>query len=89
MERDVQSNKKKGKASRKKRQKRKIIIVAVVVLLALIMIPIAFSWSKYDKMGKVVINDKEVKINELTPETKKAMKGYTNIALFGDRKSVV
>lgn len=89
MERDVQSNKKKGKASRKKRQKRKIIIVAVVVLLALIMIPIAFSWSKYDKMGKVVINDKEVKINELTPETKKAMKGYTNIALFGlDNRSM-
>lgn len=83
MEKDVQNNPKKKKTSRRKRQRRKIIIAVIVVLLALIMIPIAFSWSKYDKMGKVVINDKDVKINELTPETKKVMEGYENIALFG------
>lgn len=82
MEKDIQNNPKK-KVSKRKRQKRKIIVVIVVVLLALLMIPIAFSWSKYDKMGKVVINDKDVKINELTPETQKAMAGYENIALFG------
>lgn len=83
MERDIQNNPKKAKSSKKRRQMRKLIVVIVVVLLALIMIPIAFSWSKYDKMGKVFINDKEVKINELTPETKKVMKNYENIALFG------
>lgn len=83
MDREVQNKHKKGMTKRKKRQRRKIIIVVIVVLLALLMIPLAFSWSKYDKMGKVVINDKEVKINELSPETKKAMKSYENIALFG------
>ena len=89
MDKDMQKKHKKGKTNRKKRQTRKIIVVAVVVLLALIMIPVAFSWSKYDKMGKVVIHDKEVKINELTPETKKVMKSYTSIALFGlDNRSM-
>ena len=89
MEKDVQNNPRKRKTSRRKRQRRKIIIVVIVVLLALIMIPIAFSWSKYDKMGKVVINDKDVKINELTPETEKVMKDYENIALFGlDNRSM-
>lgn len=89
MERDKQNNPKKGKASKKKRQMQKLIVAIVVVLLALIMIPIAFLWSKYDKMPKVVINDKEVKINELTPETEKAMEGYKNIALFGlDNRSM-
>ncbi len=83
MDREVQNRHKKKITNRKKRQRRKIIIVVIVVLLALLMIPIAFSWSKYDKMGKVVINDKEVKINELSPETEKAMKSYENIALFG------
>lgn len=83
MEKDVQNSPKKRKTSRRKRQRRKIIIVVVIVLLALIMIPIAFSWSKYEKMGKVVINDKDVKINELSPETEKVMKDYENIALFG------
>ena len=74
MDKDMHNKPKKGKTSRKKRQRRKVILVVIVILLALIMIPIAFSWSKYDKMGKVVINDKDVKINELTPETKKVMK---------------
>lgn len=83
MDREVQNKHKKKITNRKKRQRRKIIIVVIVVLLALLMIPLAFSWSKYDKMGKVVINDKEVKINELNPETKKVMKSYENIALFG------
>ncbi len=89
MERDMQNNPKKGKVSKKKRQMRKLIVAVVVILLALIMIPVAFLWSKYDKMPKVVINDKEVKINELTPETEKAMEGYKNIALFGlDNRSM-
>lgn len=89
MERDMQNSPKKGKGSRKKRQMRKLIVAIVVVLLALIMIPIAFLWSKYDKMPKVVINDKDVKINDLAPETEKAMEGYKNIALFGlDNRSM-
>ena len=58
MDREVQNGRKKGTTRRKKRQRRKIIIAVIVVLLALLMIPIAFSWSKYDKMGKVVINDR-------------------------------
>lgn len=47
------------------------------------MIPLAFSWSKYEKMGKIAIKDKDVKINNLEPETKKALEGYESIALFG------
>ena len=54
-----------------------------LVLLVLIMIPLAFSWSKYEKMGKIAIKDKDVKINNLEPETKKALEGYESIALFG------
>lgn len=74
---------KKRKTSRKKRQRRKVILMTVVVLLALILIPVAFVWSKYDKMGKSVIKDKDVKINKLEPETQKALEGYESIALFG------
>ncbi len=73
----------KRKVSRRKRQKRKIILIVVIILLALIMIPLAFSWSKYEKMGKIVIKDKDVKINQLDSDTKKALEGYENIALFG------
>ena len=34
-------------------------------------------------MGKIIINDKDVKINQLEPDTKKTLEGYENIALFG------
>ena len=74
---------KKKTTSRKRKQKRKLILMLVVILLALILIPVAFSWSKYQKMGKVMIKDKDVKMNNLEPETKEAMKGYESIALFG------
>ncbi len=89
MDKDMHNKPKRGKASRKKRQMRKVILVAVVVVLAIVMAVAAFFLSKYDKMPKVVINDKEVKINELTPEAEKAMEGYKNIALFGlDNRSM-
>ncbi len=86
MARDTQNSRGvegKRKSSRRKRQKRKMIIIALVILLALILIPVAFSWSKYEKMGKIIINDKDVKINQLEPDTKKTLEGYENIALFG------
>ncbi len=85
MARDAQNDRSGGKrkTSRRKRQKRKIILLVTAVLLVLIMIPVAFSWSKYDKMGKIVIKDKDVKINQLEPDTKKALEGYESLALFG------
>lgn len=73
----------KKKTSRRKRQKRKIILVIVVVLLALVFLAVAFAWTKYDKMGKVLIKDKDVKINDLSVETKEVLEGYDSIALFG------
>lgn len=88
MERDTRNHSsdtrsRKKKTSRRKRQKRKIILVIVVILLALVFLAVAFAWTKYDKMGKVLIRDKDVKINELSIETKEALEGYESIALFG------
>lgn len=87
MERDTQrhadTRNRKKKTSRKKRQKQKIILVVIVVLLALVFLAVAFAWTKYDKMGKVLIKDKDVKKNELTMETLKGLEGYESIALFG------
>ncbi len=91
MEREVRNNgrgqtpdrRKRKKASRRKRQRRKVILMLIVVLLALAGLAFAFAWNKYEKMGKTLIREKDVKINELTPETKEALKGYESIALFG------
>ncbi len=79
----AQGTRRRKKASRRRRQRRKVILVLVVVLLALVCLAFAFVWNKYDKMGKTLIKEKDVKINELTPETKEALKGYESIALFG------
>jgi len=73
----------KKKSSRRKRQRRKVIFLIVLVFLALIFSAVAFTWSKYGKMGRIPIKDKDVKINELPKETKKVLEGYENIALFG------
>ncbi len=91
MARDAQKSRSSGKkkTSRKKRQVIKIVFMVIVVLLAILLIPVAFSWSKYEKMGKTVIKDKDVKINKLEPETKKTLEGYENIAVFGlDNRSM-
>ncbi len=75
--------KKKKKTNRKKRQQRKIILVILAVILALIGLVAAYVWSKYGKMGRIDIKDKDVKINDLSVDTQKTLEGYDNIALFG------
>ena len=79
----AQNMRKRKRASKRKRQRRKVILVLAVILLALGCLAFAFVWNKYDKMGKTLIKEKDVKINELTPETKEALEGYESIALFG------
>ena len=91
MERDMRSSGagrnqtqyKRKKKSRRRRQRRKLILVILVVILAAVGLIFSFAWNKYEKMGKTLIKEKDVKMNELTPETKEAMKGYESIALFG------
>ena len=77
------SRRKKKKTNRKKRQQRKIILAILAVILALIGLAAAYVWSKYGKMGRIDIKDKDVKINDLSVDTKKTLDGYDNIALFG------
>ncbi len=74
---------KKKRLSRRKRQRRKVILVVVTVLLALVFLVLAFAWSKYDKLGRVLIQEKDLTFNDLAPETEEAMKGYFNVAVFG------
>ncbi len=91
MEREMRNNgrgqapngKRRKGAGRRRRQRRKLIFMLVVVVLAICCLAFAFVWNKYDKMGKTLIKEKDVKINDLTPETKEAFKGYESIALFG------
>ena len=77
------SRRKKKKTNRKKRQQRKVILAILAVILALIGLAAAYVWSKYGKMGRIDIKDKDVKINDLSVDTKKTLDGYDNIALFG------
>lgn len=68
---------------RKKKNKNKIVIFAVeIIVLVALLVGMYF----YFKTGKVEttgeIKPEEVEI-ELDSETKEALKGYTNIALFG------
>ena len=77
------TRKKKRKTKRKKRQQRKIILAVLAVLIAIIGLVFAFGWSKYGKMGRISIRDKDVKINDLSIETQKTLEGYESIALFG------
>lgn len=71
----------KKKATRRQRQRRKIILVILAVIAALILAVAAFIGSKFSKLDTIKL--KNVKVNELTKETKEAMEGYTSIALFG------
>ena len=75
--------KKKKKTNRKKRQQRKIILAILAVILALIGLAAAYAWSKFGKMGRIDIKDKDVKINDMSVDTQKTLEGYDNIALFG------
>ena len=77
------NRKRKKRLSRRQRQRRKIILVVVAFLLVLVFAAAAFIMQKYNKMGKVLIKEKDVKINDLAPETKEAMEGYDSIAIFG------
>ena len=72
----AQNMRKRKRASKRKRQRRKVILVLAVILLALGCLAFAFVWNKYDKMGKTLIKEKDVKINELTPYTKEALECY-------------
>ncbi len=74
---------KKRRLSRRRRQRRKVILTVTAVFLVLVFGAVAFLWSKYDRMGQVLISEKDVKVNDLTPETEEAMKGYLSIAVFG------
>lgn len=77
------TGKKKKKTRRKKRQQRKIILVILAVILALVGLVFAYVWSKYGKLGRISIKDKDVKVNDLSKDTQKNLDGYESIALFG------
>ena len=72
---------KKKKHGKKHRKAWKIVVAILAVIVVLILGVVAFAWSKFQKMDKIEL--KNVKVNKLQPETEKALKGYTTIALFG------
>ncbi|NLK79062.1 MAG: LytR family transcriptional regulator [Clostridiales bacterium] len=72
---------KKKKHGKKHRKAWKIVVAILAVIVVLILGVVAFTWSKFQKMDKIEL--KNVKVNKLQPETEKALKGYTTIALFG------
>ena len=79
----VNNRNRKRKMSRRRRQRRKLLLMIAAIFVAIIFLIIAFVWNKYDKMGKVLIHEKDVQINELSEETKEVLKGYESIAVFG------
>ena len=56
---------KKRRLSRRRRQRRKVILTVTAVFLVLVFGAVAFLWSKYDRMGKVLISEKDVKATVL------------------------
>lgn len=74
------------------RKKRNKILLFVAEIFVLLILLVAF-WGadKVRKINIVTIEEEEVEINEEVQEYAETglMKGYRNIAIFGDRKSVV
>lgn len=81
MEKEQQNHRRKKKVTKKQRQKRKVILAIVAVFLILILGVLAFAANKLGKMDSIKLKD--IKINDLSKETKEGMKGYTTLALFG------
>ncbi|MCI8707372.1 MAG: LCP family protein [Lachnospiraceae bacterium] len=75
--------KKKKKTKRKRRRQRRVILSILLIFLALVALVVAYGWSKYGKMNRISIRDKDVKINDLSIDTKKTLEGFDSIALFG------
>lgn len=73
----------KGNSKKKRNTKRKIIISIVLVAAAIVLICVAFVMSKLNKLDKISFSLGDIKTNDLNDATKKAMKGYTTLALFG------
>lgn len=68
---------------KKKNKKNKVVIFAVEIVVLVLLLVGLYLYFKVDKVQSTVpINADEVEI-ELDSETKEALKGYTNIALFG------
>lgn len=72
-----------GTTRKKKKRKNKIILFAVEIIVLIALLAGLFVYSKLNKVESTgEIKEKEVNI-ELDSETAEALKGYTNIALFG------
>lgn len=68
---------------KKKNKKNKLVIFAVEIVVLVLLLLGLYLYFKVDKVQSTgPINADEVEI-ELDSETKEALKGYTNIALFG------
>ena len=68
---------------KKKNKKNKVLIFAVEIVVLVLLLVGLYLYFKVDKVQSTgPINADEVEI-ELDSETKEALKGYTNIALFG------
>lgn len=75
--------KKKKKTNRKRRRQRRFFLSILLIFLALAALVVAYGWSKYGKMSRIPIRDKDVKINDLSIDTQKTLEGFDSIALFG------
>ena len=74
----------KKKMPKRKRQVIKIVGLLVLIILILVLSVVAFAMSKLAKLDRISIGKRDVQINQDMPEeTKKSMKGYTTLALFG------
>ena len=79
----MNNNKKKKKMPKRKRQAVKVIGLFVLIILILVLSVVAFAMSKLTKLDRISIGKRDVEINDMPEETKKSMKGYTTLALFG------
>ncbi len=79
----MNNNKKKKKMPKQKRQAVKVIGLFVLIILILVLSVVAFAMSKLTKLDRISIGKRDVEINDMPEETKKSMKGYTTLALFG------
>lgn len=70
--------------NKEKKKRGKIILFIAEIFVLLLMVVVLYGVLKTEKVGKVVIPEKDIIINEeVKAKQETTMKGYRNIALFG------
>lgn len=69
--------------TKKQRMKRRIILFSIEIALLILLLAAVFIWQKLSQIEHDEIPKQELNINEMHPETKEILKGYTNVAVFG------